>query len=162
MTKASQPKGERRSFSLRLQPYDGSLLAEVVDYLNSGDRSDAQRQVEDVLVMCFLSKARLYNECCSGEERRRACIESCDALEKHASNLRQLVGVEMPWQLNAQALSSDARMTAARSSDPPAAVEMPRVEDDGNDDDDDFSVPEATLAGEASAAQMDAMFDEAL
>ena len=53
--KTSGPKVKRPSFSLRLQPYDGSLLAEVVQYLNALDRSDAQRRVESVLVMALLS-----------------------------------------------------------------------------------------------------------
>ena len=97
MGKASvSGKSTRPSFSLRLQPYERSLLAEVVQYLNSLERSDAHRQIESVLVMALLAQARLYDESCSAEERRRCCIEACDALEKHASNLRQLVGVEMP------------------------------------------------------------------
>ena len=91
-------KAARPSFSLRLQPYQGSLLAEVVQYLNALDRSDAMRQVENVLVMALLAQARLYDEACSQEERRRCCIEACDALDKHASMLRQLVGVERPMQ----------------------------------------------------------------
>ncbi|MEL7142366.1 MAG: hypothetical protein AAGJ95_09640 [Cyanobacteria bacterium J06554_11] len=95
MTKA---KADRTSFSLRLQPYDGSLLAEVVHYLNSLDRAEAMRRVEGVLVMALLTQARLYAPNCSDAERRRCCIEACDALEKHASMLRQLVGVEMPMR----------------------------------------------------------------
>ena len=91
-----QVKAARPSFSLRLQPQEKSLLAEVVQYLNSLGRSDAQRQVESVLVMALLAQARLYDEGHSEEERRRCCIEACDALDKHASMLRQLVGVEIP------------------------------------------------------------------
>ena len=90
----TKTKSGRPSFSLRLQPYDGSLLAEVVQYLNSLDRAEANRRVENVLVMALLAQARLYDESSSPEERRRCCIEACDALDKHASMLRQLVGVE--------------------------------------------------------------------
>ena len=83
-------KSDRPSFSVRLQPYEKSLLAEVVQYLNALERGDAKRQVENVLVMALLAQARLYDESCSDEERRRCCIEACDALDKHASMLRQL------------------------------------------------------------------------
>ena len=91
MTKS---KSARPAFSLRVQPYDVSLLAEVVHYLNSLDRAEATRRIESVLVMALLTQARLYDPTCSPEERRRCCIGACDALEKHASMLRQLVGVE--------------------------------------------------------------------
>ena len=77
----TKQKAARASFSLRLQPYDGSLLAEVVNYLNSLDRAEAQRRVENVMVMALLAQARLYDEARSAEERRRCCIEACDALD---------------------------------------------------------------------------------
>ena len=72
------------------------MLTEVVRYLQSLERSDAQRRVENVSVMALLAQARLYDKAYSDEERRRCCIEACDALDKHASMLRQLVGVAMP------------------------------------------------------------------
>ena len=116
-TKKGEGKAARPSFSLRLQPHENSLLAEVVHYLNSIGRSDAQRQVENVLVMALVAQARLYDESRSEEERRRCCIESCDALEKHASMLRQLVGVERQRTVHSDVDRADvAAPTVQRSA----------------------------------------------
>ena len=52
------PKKARKSLSLRLQPYQGTVLAEVVDYLNSLERDELSQQVGMALIMCFLPLAR--------------------------------------------------------------------------------------------------------
>lgn len=147
MTKA---KPARASFSLRLQPYEGSLLSEVVQYLNSLDRAEAQRRVESVLVMALLTQARLYDDSCSAEERRRCCLESCDALEKHASTLRQLVGVEMtvgrsvvqPYEMTPR---SDRAMAA-------------QIRDEDDEDDTNQPLPKARLNTKVAPADVDALF----
>lgn len=153
----ANPKAARPSFSLRLQPYEGSLLAEVVQYLNSLDRAEAQRRVENVLVMALLSQARLYDETRSPEERRRCCIESCDALEKHASNLRQLVGVEAPTALRAVALPGEV---ATGANGEGATRQGMRAQDDDDDDDDegDVAPPKAKLNAKVAPDQVDALF----
>jgi len=87
--------GSRRNLSLRFQPYAGTSLAEVVDYLNSLEKRDAHRKIEDVLVMCLLGYAR-QQQGCNSEELRRTCLECCDTLDKHASTLRQTLRVESP------------------------------------------------------------------
>lgn len=159
----TKPKTARPSFSLRLQPYEGSLLAEVVQFLNSLDRAEANRRVENVLVMALLAQARLYDESRSTEERRRCCIEACDALDKHASALRQLVGVEaVPsrWAVGALAEATD-RAERDRGSDsagmrPVDAALALETEDD--DDETTHPTPASRLNALASPDEVDALF----
>jgi|SRR5919202_3998572 hypothetical protein len=92
---SNKPK-KRESFTLRLQPYKGSPLASVVNYLESRETRDTKKLITEILLMCFLPLARLEEGERTPEELRRTCLESCDALEKHASYLRQVLGVEAP------------------------------------------------------------------
>jgi hypothetical protein len=48
----------RKSLSLRFQPYEGTPLAEVADYLNGLDKEEATRKIGEILVMAFLPYAR--------------------------------------------------------------------------------------------------------
>ena len=89
-------KRQRKSLSVRLQPYEGSPMAEVAAFLNALDDRDKLRRVEDVLVMCLLPYARQWLGKDDPEELRRACLEACDAMDKHASTLRQALRVEAP------------------------------------------------------------------
>ena len=150
-------KSTRPSFSLRLQPYERSLLAEVVQYLNSLERSDAQRQVENVLVMALLAQARLYDETHSEEERRRCCIEACDALEKHASNLRQLVGVEMPVPVRSIVQPYEAVAAEQRGHPIQATVQM---DDEIEDDEEGRSPPKSRIESQASAGEVNSLFGD--
>lgn len=155
MTKA---KSGRPSFSLRLQPYDGSLLAEVVQFLNSLDRAEANRRVENVLVMALLAQARLYDETSSPEERRRCCIEACNALDKHASMLRQLVGVEA-----APVMASLVQPRDAISKDDPAIGRLSQHPIDSvvaleDEDEPAQPAPKARLNAIASPEDVDALF----
>lgn len=83
----------RKSFSFRLQPYDGTPMAEVADYLNSLDSGSAMRKVEDLLVLGLLAYARL-EQGAESERLRLTCLECCDALDKHATTLRLAIGVD--------------------------------------------------------------------
>ena len=151
----------RPSFSLRLQPSEKSLLAEVVRYLTALERSDAQRQVESVLVMALLAQARLYDESCSKEARRRCCIEACDALDKHASMLRQLVGVETPGPQIGMPYEMAAFSQMMRSEPPVGA----QVEDGDLDEMDEGeekrrSPPPSRIGGRATAADVNSLFGD--
>ena len=165
MTK-EKDKSARASFSLRLQPYDGSLLAEVVNYLNSLDRAEANRRVEGVLVMAMLAQARLYDPACSETERRRCCIEACDALEKHASMLRQLVGVEMPMHPVIQPYAIGRIEQAMNQAgvhqgpgDDGAGDELSAAADFDEDDEDEVtSAPKAKINAIAAADDVNALF----
>ena len=155
-------KSTRPSFSVRLQPYEKSLLAEVVQYLNALERGDAKRQVENVLVMALLAQARLYDESCSDEERRRCCIEACDALDKHASMLRQLVGVAGPGR-SVVAQSAIGAISQQKMVTPPVVakgVESNLVEMDGDvdEEEDEQWPPKARIEGRASADEVNSLF----
>lgn len=86
----------RKSLTLRLQPYEGTILAEVVDYLNSLDSTEANQNVIHSLIMTLLPLARYHQGNCSPEQLRLTCLEACDALSKHASYLRQVLQVSQP------------------------------------------------------------------
>ena len=44
-------KRQRKNYAMRLQPYEGSLLGEVVDYLNGLDRDEANRKIAEILTI---------------------------------------------------------------------------------------------------------------
>jgi hypothetical protein len=83
----------RKSLSIRLQPYAGTPMAEVADYLNDLDTGSAMRKVEDLLVLGLLAYARLEQDT-DAERLRLTAIECCDALEKHAATIRLAIGIE--------------------------------------------------------------------
>jgi hypothetical protein len=83
----------RKSLSIRLQPYEGTPMAEVADYLNDLDTGSAMRKVEDLLVLGLLAYARLEQDM-DAERLRLTAIECCDGLEKHAATIRLAIGVE--------------------------------------------------------------------
>lgn len=89
-------KKKRYSLSLRLQPYEGDLMAEVVDYLNGLPKDEMNRKVADILVAAFLPVARHESGDYTQEQLRFACWESQDCLNKHSSNMRLALGVEQP------------------------------------------------------------------
>jgi hypothetical protein len=55
----------RNSLSLRLQPYEGTPLYDVVDYLNNLDKEEATRVIGEILVMTFLPYARASKNTCT-------------------------------------------------------------------------------------------------
>jgi hypothetical protein len=83
----------RKSLSIRLQPYEGTPMAEVTDYLNDLDSGTMLRKVEDLLVLGLLAYARLEQDA-DAERLRLTAIECCDALEKHAATIRLAIGIE--------------------------------------------------------------------
>ena len=87
-------KRGRKNLSLRLQPYEGTLLAEVVDYLNTLDKEEVNRKVAEILTISLLPLAR-YERGVSERVLRFSTLESCHALSQQAHFLRQVVGVEV-------------------------------------------------------------------
>jgi hypothetical protein len=83
----------RKSLSIRLQPYEGTPMAEVADYLNDLDSATALRKVEDLLVLGLLAYARLEQDA-DAERLRLTVLECCDGLEKHAATIRLAISVE--------------------------------------------------------------------
>ncbi len=87
-------KRGRKNLSLRLQPYEGTLLAEVVDYLNTLDKEEVNRKVAEILTISLLPLAR-HERGVSEKVLRFSTLESCHALSQQAHFLRQVVGVEV-------------------------------------------------------------------
>lgn len=92
----SRTRRKRVSLSLRLQPYEGDPMAEVVDYLNSLPKDEVNRKVADILVAALLPYARYHNGKYTQEQLRFACWEAQDCLNKHGSNMRLAMSVEQP------------------------------------------------------------------
>ena len=95
MTQQSQ-KRQRKSFTLKLSADAGTTLAEIIEYLNSLDKSRTSKKLEDILFMALLPLARQHSQRYNIEQLRMTCLESCDALEKHSSYLRQMLMVPQP------------------------------------------------------------------
>jgi hypothetical protein len=91
-------KRQRKNYAMRLQPYEGSLLGEVVDYLNGLDRDEANRKIAEILTIAFLPLAR-YEQDLSERVLRSVTLESCNALSQHAHFLRQTIGVSVELPL---------------------------------------------------------------
>jgi hypothetical protein len=86
---------KRVSLSVRLQPYSDSLLAEVVNWLNSLDKGEANRLIGEALLMAYLPYARAM----AGEDREeieRCCWETTDRLNSHGFMMRQALRVAQP------------------------------------------------------------------
>ncbi len=153
------PNKPRKNFHLRLQPYQGTMLAEVVDYLNSKERDEVSQQVANVLLMCFLPLARRdQGEKFSAEELRFCCLEACDALSKHASFLRLALRVPQPQFDHAAPIGKIER----RPSEPP---NLPESQEEFSSE---TPIPESlpknqlspSIQGKGSAADVEALFGE--
>jgi len=101
-------KRGRKNLSLRLQPYEGTLLAEVVDYLNTLDKEEVNRRVTEILTISLLPLAR-YQRGVSEKVLRFSTLESCHALSQQAHFLRQVVGVEVDLPVVGEVLGSPVK-----------------------------------------------------
>ena len=88
-------KRKRVSLSTRLQPYSGTLLAEVVEWLNSHENDEKNNLIADAVVMAYLPYARA-SQGVSKTEIERCCWETQNLLDKHGFNLRQSLQVSQP------------------------------------------------------------------
>ncbi|MEM7580668.1 MAG: hypothetical protein AAF316_12645 [Cyanobacteria bacterium P01_A01_bin.80] len=144
----------RHSLSLRLQPYEGDLMAEVASYLNGLPKDERNRKVADILVAALLPLARYKSGNYTHEKLRFACWESQDCLNKHGSNMRLALGVEQP-----QFMHNDytGRVDNYRSDVVKSNKESPEVEtvDKTVEDNKDWQV-----SGEASSDDLDNVFGD--
>ena len=101
-------KRGRKNLSLRLQPYEGTLLAEVVDYLNTLDKEEVNRRVTEILTISLLPLAR-YERGVSEKVLRFSTFESCHALSQQAHFLRQVVGVEVDLPVEGEVLVASVK-----------------------------------------------------
>ena len=88
-------KRKRVSLSTRLQPYSGTLLAEVVEWLNEHENDEKNNLIADAVVMAYLPYARASRGIDS-TEIERCCWETQNLLDKHGFNLRQSLQVPQP------------------------------------------------------------------
>ena len=88
-------KRKRVSLSTRLQPYSGTLLAEVVEWLNSHENDEKNNLIADAVVMAYLPYARA-SQSVPNTEIERCCWETQNMLDKHGFNLRQSLQVSQP------------------------------------------------------------------
>lgn len=148
------PSRRRKSFNLRLQPYEGTLLAEVVVYLNSLERDEANRKIAALLIMCLLPLARQkQGEVFSEQEKRMCCLEACDALSKHSSFLRQALRVSQPQ------FEMPYLMAPMMGSFPSVEEQRGLIEKESSS-----SAPQTKLSpsieGKGSAADVDSIFGD--
>ena len=149
-------KKKRLSLSLRLQPYEGDVLAEVVDYLNSLPKDEAQRKIADILVAAFLPVARYKAGNFTPEQLRFACWEAQDSLNKHGSYMRLAMGVEQPQFAREQPAPSvpvyavavnPSTISTSASEESATAAEAP-----------DSNRPATLVQGQASSQEVDEIF----
>lgn len=109
-------KRDRKNLSLRLQPYEGTLLAEVVDYLNTLDKEEVNRKVAEILTISLLPLAR-YERGVSERVLRSSTLESCHALSQQAHFLRQIVGVKVELPVQGEVLVSSVKSLVENARD---------------------------------------------
>lgn len=152
----SQSKKKRFSLSLRLQPYEGDVLAEVVDYLNSLPKDEAQRKIADILVAAFLPVARYKSGSFTPEQLRFACWEAQDCLSKHGSYMRLAMGVEQTqFALSPPAPPAPDYTVAVN---PPSYNSSALEESPAEAAVPDSNRPASLVQGQASSQEVDAIF----
>ncbi len=87
-------KRVRKSLSLRLQPYEGTPLAVVADYLNSLSKEEANTKVGELLVMTLLPYAKFYGGKLPSERLRSTFLASRDLIEKHLGIMALTLEIE--------------------------------------------------------------------
>lgn len=89
----------KKTFTIRLQASEGTPLAEIIDYLNQMDRTEAIATISETVRMCLLPLARHYSDY-KQEKIRLTCLEACRALSNYAIYLRQaLMGCPTQFEI---------------------------------------------------------------
>ena len=88
-------KKKRVSLSIRMQPYENTLLAEVINWLNSRENDEKNNLIADAVIMAYLPYARASKKV-SPTEIERCCWETQNMLDKHGFNLRQSLQISQP------------------------------------------------------------------
>ncbi len=147
-------KKSRVSLSVRLQPYSGTLLAEVASWLNSLERDEANRLIAEALIMAYLPYARVA----AGAEQaelERCCWETQDMLDKHGFNLRQALRVAQPqWHPNylmPSVVRSPSRGSTIETND--------EIMSDSVESSQPIA-PQSQIEGEGNVSDLDAIFGD--
>jgi hypothetical protein len=149
---------KRKSLSLRLQPYEGDLLAEVVDYLNSLPKDEVNRKVADILVAAFLPIARYHSGDYTPEQLRIACWEAQDSLNKHGSNMRFAMSVEQPQYVLPNQVTPHFPVEV--NANPPAINGKTNLPLDSLESAETLGRPNALIQGKASSQDVDSLFGD--
>ena len=131
---------KRVSLSTRLQPYSGTLLAEVVEWLNSHENDEKNNLIAEAVVMAYLPYARA-SQSVSNTEIERCCWETQNMLDKHGFNLRQSLQVSQP-QWHSTVMSSVVAQNGlnGRYTDSNSNHKL--------DEDDEELIPKSLIEGE--------------
>jgi hypothetical protein len=152
----ARARKKRVSLSLRLQPYEGDPMAEVVDYLNSLPKDEVSRKVADILVAALLPLARYHNGKYTPDQLRFACWESQDSLNKHGSNTRLALGVEQPQFV----LPQQAMLQSTGANDSIKANNGKTIQEDSEDKHLQQLRPNSLVKGKASSGDLDNIFGD--
>jgi hypothetical protein len=90
----------RKSLSLRLQPYEGTPLAEVADYLNGLDKEEATRKIGEILVMAFLPYARLEGDKSTSNKLNSVFLIARDMADKHFGVMALALGLDAVYAVS--------------------------------------------------------------
>lgn len=126
-------KNQRVNLSVRLQPYEGSLLAEVAEWLNSLPGGDKNERISAALIMAYLAYARGAREDISNKELVRCCWQTIDLLEKHGANLLHYFQVPNPaWdrQVAQTTASEPEEVEEAEEDESPVSSQSFLFDDD--------------------------------
>ena len=91
-------KRDRIDFQFRFQTFKDTPEGILMSYLSSGGTYSSKQLVLQVLRMCYLPYAYKDRSDFSEEKLKAMALESCNALENHASYIRQMFGLERPIQ----------------------------------------------------------------
>jgi hypothetical protein len=142
-------KKKRVSLSTRLQPYENTLLAEVVEWLNEHQNDEKNNLIADAVVMAYLPYARASRGIDS-TEIERCCWETQNMLDKHGFNLRSSLQVSQPqWhstvvpsvvaQSSLNGRYTDSNSNHQLDEDDEELIPKSLIEGDGDGDDDLFA-----------------------
>ena len=133
-------KRKRVSLSTRLQPYENTLLAEVVEWLNEHQNDEKNNLIADAVVMAYLPYARA-SQGVSPTEVERCCWETQNMLDKHGFNLRQSLQVPQPqWH---SAVMPTVVSAQSSTLQPRKDGELPQL-----DEDNEKLIPQSLIEGE--------------
>lgn len=150
---------KRSSLSLRLQPYEGNVLAEVIDYLNTLPRDEMSQKLSDILVAALLPVARYASGNYTSDQLRMTCWECQDSLNKHSSNMRLALGVEQPqFVLPYQVTPQRAKITTDGNAAVPNVLTTQNV--DRNEEFEFEQRPAPSIEGFSSSQNLDSLFGD--
>lgn len=87
-------KDNRRNFTLRLQPSDGTLLAEVIDWLKSMSLRERRKKVEEAFIILMLPYARKARFDKGAEEIEGCYWSTHEQIIQYLYVMQQTLGVK--------------------------------------------------------------------